>query len=84
MSRDGGFQAARAAGENFLYNYSHFMLIFVVGPIQAAIFYAFSAQRMRAARRRVRRVSSRGQVAAVKCGGILKSRKHCYFILQIL
>ena len=57
MSRDGGFQAVRAAGAilqiRTVYN-SHFMLIFVVGPIQAASFYAFSAQRMRAARRRVR------------------------------
>jgi hypothetical protein len=53
MSRDGGFQAVRAAGENLqirtVYN-SHSMLIFVVGPIQAASFYAFPAQRMRASR----------------------------------
>ena len=58
MSEDGGFQAVRAAGENLqirtVYTSSHFMLIFVVGPIQVANFYAFSAQRMRAARRRVR------------------------------
>ena len=56
MPRDGGFQAVRAAGENLQIRtaYSHFMLIFVVGPIQAANFYAFSAKRMRAARRRVR------------------------------
>ena len=54
VHRDGGLQAVRAAGENLQIRtvYSHFMLIFVVGPIQAANFYAFSAQRMRAARRR--------------------------------
>jgi hypothetical protein len=57
MSRDGGFQAVCAAGENLQIRqvYSHFMLIFVFGPIRAPNFYAlFSAQRMRAARRRVR------------------------------
>jgi hypothetical protein len=58
------------------------MLIFVVGPIQVASFCAFSAQRMQAVH--VCQISSRGQVAAVKCGGILKCRKHYYFILQIL
>jgi hypothetical protein len=88
MSRDGRFQAVRAAGENLqirtVYN-SHFMLIFVVGPIQAASFYAFSAQRMRAVH--VCQISSRGHVAArgeMWRYFFLKCRKHYYFILQSL
>ena len=63
MSRDGGFQAVRAAGKNSQIRtvYSHFMLIFVFGPIRAADFYALffcAAHASRAAPRARRRTST--------------------------